>query len=668
MSLCEWYAKRVVLLTGVTSELGRVLLEKILRCLPDVRVYVVLRSQNGLNGEERLKKIFASPGYERLRQEMPGAISRVKTFEGNLLYEDLALSIEDKASLREVTVAFHAAGPHDSFLEYCQELPKLRSIAVASSIFRHRGRIAECLQNEKIPNLPIALVRFPCIGPAYKEPMPGFVESLKGPTALMIGAGFAYGNSELPAEIIPVDIAVNTMIAAAWEVGIVMQRMNVINYHELGHLNVLFFSYFLSFSRRTNATKPVVYNASQLGCTWDDLIKKSRRASSKFPYPTFGIRGMTSIEPLYWILVIFLEWLPSLICDIVFGLCGRKQRILAEYDRVRNALQPLKSISSRSWPVERNRVYLLKERLTNEERDVFPIVEEIDIESYVLCVAAATRKYCCVNEDTLNIIKMTYDVLLYPKLHISDFSILPVSWVRHRDIHLLTVGTYTYTSDQRFEAMHKLHTEEWILRIRYPQRKDSGIYECQISTTPPIGHPVRLTIVAPRDIVATRRVEKSSLRAIVLKVRKSTQIENIVHAIFSLIAEPVTEIAGGPELFINKDSTINLTCYVRHAPEPPSTIIWSHNHQAINFDSPRGGISLVTEKGPVTSSRLLIQKAIDRDSGLYTCSPNNTHPNSVRVHIVNAFVSEHPAAMHHGRGDRMAATLLPVVLLLRMIF
>ncbi|KYM77681.1 Fatty acyl-CoA reductase 2 [Atta colombica] len=432
MSLCEWYAKRVVLLTGVTSELGRALLEKILRCLPDVRVYVVLRSQNDLNGEERLKKIFASPGYERLRQEMPSAISRVKTFEGNLLYENLALSIEDKVSLREVTVAFHAAGPHDYFLEYCQELPKLRSVAIASSIFKHRGRITECLQNEKIPNLPIALVRFPCIGPAYKEPMPGFVESLKGPTALMIGAGFAYGNSKLPAEIIPIDIAVNTMIAAAWEVGmynenvdahiklrkkpykfpLMISLVKLCFLSALRRLNVLFFSCFLSFSRRTNVTKPVVYNAPQLGCTWNDLIKKSRRASSKFPYPTFGIRGMTSIEPLYWILVIFLEWLPSLICDIVFGLCGRKQRILAEYDRVRNALQPLKSISSRSWPVERNHVYLLKERLMKEERDVFPIIEEIDIESYVLCVAAATRKYC-VNEDTLNIIKIIYLFFLY---------------------------------------------------------------------------------------------------------------------------------------------------------------------------------------------------------------------------------------------------------------
>ncbi|KAL0128923.1 hypothetical protein PUN28_003947 [Cardiocondyla obscurior] len=397
MSLREWYANRVVLLTGVTSELGHVLLEKILRCLPGVKVYVVLRSQNGLNGEERLKKIFASPGYERLRQEMPDAISRVKTFEGNLLYEDLALSNDDKALLKEVTVAFHAAGPHDFFLEYCQELPKLKSAAVASSIFRHRGKIKECVQNEKVPELPIALVRFPCIGPAHREPMPGFVETLKGPTALMIGAGLALGNSELQAEVTPVDVAVNTLIAAAWELG------------------------------TSKTTEPVVYNAALLGCTWDDLIKKSRRASHSFPYPTFGIRGMISFQPLYWILILFLEWLPSLISDIAFALCGRKQRILAEYDRVRNALQPLKSISTRPWIAERNRVYLLEKRLTAEEQDIFPIAPKIDIESYVLCAAASTRKYC-VNEDNLKIIRMIYTVFLFAPV------ILIVAYIASRTI------------------------------------------------------------------------------------------------------------------------------------------------------------------------------------------------------------------------------------------
>ncbi|KAK3916350.1 Zwei Ig domain protein zig-8, partial [Frankliniella fusca] len=190
-----------------------------------------------------------------------------------------------------------------------------------------------------------------------------------------------------------------------------------------------------------------------------------------------------------------------------------------------------------------------------------------------------------------------------------------VSWVRHRDIHLLTVGRYTYTSDQRFEAVHSPHTEDWTLRIRYPQRKDSGLYECQISTTPPMGHSMYLTVV-----------------------------------------EPETEIIGGPNLYIHEGSTINLTCVVKFAPEPPSSVIWSHNHGVINFDSPRGGISLVTEKGPVTSSRLLIQKAGPSDDGDYTCDPASANPATVRVHILNG---EHPAAMHHGSGG----ALLPRVLI-----
>lgn len=70
-----------------------------------------------------------------------------------------------------------------------------------------------------------------------------------------------------------------------------------------------------------------------------------------------------------------------------------------------------------------------------------------------------------------------------------------VSWVRHHDIHLLTVGRYTYTSDQRFVASHSPQTEDWTLQVRYPQLRDSGIYECQVSTTPPIGHSMYLSVV-----------------------------------------------------------------------------------------------------------------------------------------------------------------------------
>lgn len=101
------------------------------------------------------------------------------------------------------------------------------------------------------------------------------------------------------------------------------------------------------------------------------------------------------------------------------------------------------------------------------------------------------------------------------------------------------------------------------------------------------------------------------------------------------ISEPITEISGGPDLFINEGSTINLTCLVKYSPEPPPTMVWSHNSQVINFDSPRGGVSLVTEKGATTTSRLLIQKAVQADSGTYTCTPSNANGASVRVHILN---------------------------------
>ncbi|XP_062560581.1 zwei Ig domain protein zig-8-like isoform X2 [Armigeres subalbatus] len=179
--------------------------------------------------------------------------------------------------------------------------------------------------------------------------------------------------------------------------------------------------------------------------------------------------------------------------------------------------------------------------------------------------------------------------------------LLQVSWVRHRDIHLLTVGRYTYTSDQRFRAIHHPHTEDWSLQIKYPQHRDSGIYECQISTTPHMSHFVHLNVI-----------------------------------------EPSTEIIGAPDLYIESGSTINLTCVVKDSPEPPAYIFWNHNNVIISYDSPRGGVSVITEKGDTTTSFLLIQSARPSDSGQYTCNPSNAKSKSVTVHVLNG---EFPAAM-----------------------
>jgi len=76
-----------------------------------------------------------------------------------------------------------------------------------------------------------------------------------------------------------------------------------------------------------------------------------------------------------------------------------------------------------------------------------------------------------------------------------------VSWVRHRDIHILTAGAYTYTSDQRFQALHRQNTghgnewSDWTLCIKWAQERDQGIYECQISTIPIKSYQFHLNVV-----------------------------------------------------------------------------------------------------------------------------------------------------------------------------
>jgi hypothetical protein len=46
-------------------------------------------------------------------------------------------------------------------------------------------------------------------------------------------------------------------------------------------------------------------------------------------------------------------------------------------------------------------------------------------------------------------------------------------------------------------------------------------------------------------------------------------------------------------------------------------------------------VSVITEKGDVTTSYLLIQNAEVTDSGKYSCSPSNADVASVKVHVLN---------------------------------
>ncbi|CAL1300946.1 unnamed protein product [Larinioides sclopetarius] len=161
----------------------------------------------------------------------------------------------------------------------------------------------------------------------------------------------------------------------------------------------------------------------------------------------------------------------------------------------------------------------------------------------------------------------------------------------------------TYTSDERFEALHLRKNNDWTLQIKYTQLRDSGTYECQVSSDPKISFFVNLTIV-----------------------------------------EAKASIEGAPDIYVKSGSSINLTCVITQSPVHPAFVFWYHDERMINYDSSKGLIAVQKAGSDTAVSKLFIKDVQPSDSGNYTCCPSNAEATSITVHVLNG---EKPAAMQH---------------------
>lgn len=71
-----------------------------------------------------------------------------------------------------------------------------------------------------------------------------------------------------------------------------------------------------------------------------------------------------------------------------------------------------------------------------------------------------------------------------------------VSWIRRRDLAILTSNTSVYTTDTRFNVIHIPTSNNWDLRIKPVEERDSGVFECQVNTDPKINFPIHLHVTS----------------------------------------------------------------------------------------------------------------------------------------------------------------------------
>jgi thioester reductase-like protein len=70
MTINEFYNGKNVLITGTTGFLGKVILEKFLRCVPSLnKIFILIRVKKEENPVDRFsKELINSPIFERLRK------------------------------------------------------------------------------------------------------------------------------------------------------------------------------------------------------------------------------------------------------------------------------------------------------------------------------------------------------------------------------------------------------------------------------------------------------------------------------------------------------------------------------------------------------------------------------------------------------------------------
>ncbi|KAI5708886.1 hypothetical protein M8J76_005479 [Diaphorina citri] len=107
----EFYKDQTVFITGATGFLGSLLVEKLLRCCPQIRKLILLIRKGKSNSvDERVKDYFNDTVFDRLRLTNPNYHEKVDIVTGHIDAQDFDLTPhEEHLLISQTTIIFHIA-------------------------------------------------------------------------------------------------------------------------------------------------------------------------------------------------------------------------------------------------------------------------------------------------------------------------------------------------------------------------------------------------------------------------------------------------------------------------------------------------------------------------------------------------------------------------------
>ncbi|XP_050536683.1 fatty acyl-CoA reductase wat-like [Daktulosphaira vitifoliae] len=449
-NIVDTFNSNTILITGSTGFLGKLLMEKLLRTCPGItNIVVIIRSKKNSSADNRALETYEGTVFDRLRKENPDFMRKIKVFNGDLQSPLLNLSQNNlEWIVNNVNFIFHCAATlkfdehikkatqinvegTERLLNIATQMKNLKGFIHVSTAYSHCPRqeideefypieiTTEDLKlhvknsNEEIeiqkfwPNtytftkamaenlvetygkrLPVGIFRPSIVGSTFKEPIPGYLENMNGPSGVVAGTIVGFLRA-IPCklnnvvDIVPADYTVNALIASMWDTA----------------------------NRYQNSVsdKPKIYNyvsSTVSPLTWERYMSESKQIFYTAP-PNCAIwYGIIYTYDNKWLgkfLWLFLHWIPGIIFDCMLLLVGKSTRFYKMYTKANKMMNVLRPFTLSQWKFKNKNTQKIWSLLSEEEQKIFFFnMEHFDWSSYIQTYYFGIRNYI-LHENKQNI-------------------------------------------------------------------------------------------------------------------------------------------------------------------------------------------------------------------------------------------------------------------------
>ncbi|EFA05205.1 fatty acyl-CoA reductase 1 [Tribolium castaneum] len=445
--ISQLFKDQNILITGATGFLGKVLVEKFLRCTEVKKLYLLVRSKKGKNPQERLDELYSNMLFDVLKRENPSVLKKCLIIPGDITQEGLGISTPNRILLQEeIDFIFHSAAStrfDDSVktavkintrstkyvLDLAQECKNLKLLVHVSTAYAFPNvkvlheksynppknphevlemikfgkdddieellgdapntytfskALAEALVVEKMGIVPSIIVRPSIVCPTLAEPIPGWVNNLQGPMGLFVGAGKGI---------------IRSMYMQGDSYADFVPADVTIN----GMLSASW--YYLSHDQ--NAQFYNITSSSQYNFTWEELITTGKSVIfNEVPFNGVVWYPGGSIKTVRWVheLCFYLfQLLPAILIDVILVLLRYKPVLYQIQRRIQKGNEVFEYYTNRAWDFSNRRANDVKGIMNEIERKVYKIDGEgFDLKDYLTkCMWCLRRNNLKESDETV---------------------------------------------------------------------------------------------------------------------------------------------------------------------------------------------------------------------------------------------------------------------------